>query len=578
MSFVNGLPSAGEVYDVVVVGSGFAGSTTTLRFLEECERLGKSGKIALIEAGKEGERCGASRWTQAVLRLTDDNVFDPNWKHVMKASIDDLYLLIPKVGFMGLIFLHSGGLADQAYCEKLEKEAPISVDYIKERGVKLHHHYEENLLVQFSTRQHFCYPIGGGHAIINTLFDHIRKYPNVKVLWETTAEHLLQTEQGEVCGVRVRQADGKLSKVFGKKVMLACGGFEGSKDLMAQFVGPRVEHLPVIAPGLKYNTGFGLKMGMEVGAQVAGSMNGLHCEMVDSRTTKPDAVVWGHNFGIVVNKDCKRFYDEGKDSLFATFEMIALEVWRGMASDITSLDRACFLTFSFWDIKTKTKRPICTSSSSSLLNWSRVLYPLADPDLSITDKPIMDRFRPGWVFETTDLEPESSDTIEGLAEKLGIDPKALKKTVDEFNAATNDAPLDLLKHDGKSTRGYVNHLSLLLGLRLRLRYLGPLTVTTTTTDTPIYYSLTPEKSNWAAPIKVAPFYGFPLKTNVTFTFGGLKTDLDSRVISISGAPIPNLYCTGELSGVFYNEYPGAVSVLRSLTFGRLAGQKFAQDL
>ncbi|KIX95970.1 uncharacterized protein Z520_08225 [Fonsecaea multimorphosa CBS 102226] len=453
MSFVASIPSDGEVYDVVVVGSGFAGTTTTLRFLEECERLGKPGKIAVVEAGKEGERCGASRWTQAVLRLTDDNVFDPDWKHRV-----------------------SCGLADQAYCQKLEKEAPISVEYIKERGVKLHHHYEDNFLVQFSTRQHFCYPIGGGHAIINTLFDHIRKYRNVKVLWETTAEHLLQTEEGEVCGVRVRRADGKLAKVFGKKVMLACGGFEGGKDLMAQFVGPRVEHLPVIAPGLKYNTGLGLKMGMEIGAQVAGSMNGLHCEMVDSRTSKPDAVIWGHNFGIVVNKDCKRFYDEGKDSLFATFEMIALEVWRGMAPDI-------YL------------RVAASGQVSDNLKF----------------RP---RSRGLLVFDTTDMEPESSDTIEGLAQKLGIDPKALKKTVDEYNAATNDAPLDLLKLDGKSTQG-----------------------------------LTPEKSNWAAPIKVAPFYGYPLKTNVTFTFGGLKTDLDSRVISTNGAPIPNLYCTGELSGV-----------------------------
>lgn len=49
------------VYDLVVVGSGFAGSMTTLNFLEECKRLGKSGKVALIEAGKDGERCGASR-------------------------------------------------------------------------------------------------------------------------------------------------------------------------------------------------------------------------------------------------------------------------------------------------------------------------------------------------------------------------------------------------------------------------------------------------------------------------------------------------------------------------------------
>lgn len=42
---------------------------TTLNFLEECKKLGKEGKVALIEAGKEGERCGASRWTMAYLRL-----------------------------------------------------------------------------------------------------------------------------------------------------------------------------------------------------------------------------------------------------------------------------------------------------------------------------------------------------------------------------------------------------------------------------------------------------------------------------------------------------------------------------
>lgn len=49
-------------YDLVVVGSGFAGTMTTLNFLEECKKLGKKGKVAMIEAGREGERCGASRW------------------------------------------------------------------------------------------------------------------------------------------------------------------------------------------------------------------------------------------------------------------------------------------------------------------------------------------------------------------------------------------------------------------------------------------------------------------------------------------------------------------------------------
>jgi glycine/D-amino acid oxidase-like deaminating enzyme len=56
-------------YDLIVVGSGFAGSLATLSFLEECKKSGKNGRVALVEVGKEGERCGASRWTMAYLRL-----------------------------------------------------------------------------------------------------------------------------------------------------------------------------------------------------------------------------------------------------------------------------------------------------------------------------------------------------------------------------------------------------------------------------------------------------------------------------------------------------------------------------
>ena len=56
-------------YDLVVVGSGFAGCMATLNFLEECKRQNKSGRVALVEVGKEGERSGASKWTMAYLRL-----------------------------------------------------------------------------------------------------------------------------------------------------------------------------------------------------------------------------------------------------------------------------------------------------------------------------------------------------------------------------------------------------------------------------------------------------------------------------------------------------------------------------
>ncbi|KAL5438769.1 hypothetical protein PMIN07_004829 [Paraphaeosphaeria minitans] len=50
-----------DTFDLIVVGSGFAGCMTTLNFLETSKKLGKTGRVALIEVGKPDERCGASR-------------------------------------------------------------------------------------------------------------------------------------------------------------------------------------------------------------------------------------------------------------------------------------------------------------------------------------------------------------------------------------------------------------------------------------------------------------------------------------------------------------------------------------
>jgi len=243
---------------------------------------------------------------------------------------------------------------------------------------------------------------------------------------------------------------------------------------------------------------------------------------VDDRRFPSDAVIWGHLYGIVVNDDCKRFYDEGKRHLFATFEMIALECWRDH-------NNSCYF---------------------------------------VTDRKTMERFRPGWVYDTTDTEPEQADTIEELAKKLGLEPEKLSTTIKEYNAAINDNEFDLMKLDGKATTG-----------------------------------LNPNKSNWAQPIIDPPFFGYPLKAQLTFTYFGIKCDLDSRVMGTNGVPIPGLFAAGELSGLFYNEvsptllsddvvpssvehtrltvpcqYPPATSVLRSLTFGRLAGIAAANEL
>lgn len=266
-----------DQYDLIVVGSGFAGSMTTLNFLETCKKENKHGRVALIEVGKEGERCGASRWTMAYLRLDKNLDFDKDWVKEMD--------------------LVSEGRADLEYCRKLTQEAGTTAKYLEAHDVKLNHHDEKDVLLEFDTEQHFVFPDGGGHAIIKALFSRIQKFDNCDIMWETEATKLLTNDNGSMRGVKVRRSDGYLYDILGKTVMLSCGGFEGNAEMMTKYVGRNAGSVPLIAPGLKYNKGAGLNMALEVGAGTAGSFDGSHAELVDTRAGKPDAVIWGHNYG-----------------------------------------------------------------------------------------------------------------------------------------------------------------------------------------------------------------------------------------------------------------------------------------
>ena len=139
-------------------------------------------------------------------------------------------------------------------------------------------------------------------------------------------------------------------------------------------------------------------------------------------------------------------------------------------------------------------------------------------------------------------EPYQADTLEELAGKLGIPATAFVETLKEFNAAVQPGELDLDRLDGKHTEG-----------------------------------ITPPKSNWAMPLDAPPYTAVPVTGGITFTFGGLKTDVDGQVMNTSGQVIPGLYAAGEPVGeIYYYNYPGATSVIRGAVFGRIAGRHAAQ--
>jgi tricarballylate dehydrogenase len=140
-----------------------------------------------------------------------------------------------------------------------------------------------------------------------------------------------------------------------------------------------------------------------------------------------------------------------------------------------------------------------------------------------------------------EFEPMDASSISRLAQKLGIPADRLETTVDAYNAAIQPGEFDPERRDGKHTEG-----------------------------------INPPKSNWALPLDTPPFFAYPVTGGITFTLGGLRVDERARVIDTEDRAIPGLYAAGELiGGLFYDNYPGGASLLRSLVFGRLAGKEAA---
>ena len=126
---------------------------------------------------------------------------------------------------------------------------------------------------------------------------------------------------------------------------------------------------------------------------------------------------------------------------------------------------------------------------------------------------------------------------------MGLPADKLCTTVDQFNASCGDTsefhPTEL---DGVSTS-----------------------------------NLSPPKTNWARPITEAPFYGYSLRTGVTFTYLGLKVDENAQCY-IGGKPIANLWAAGEtMAGSILGQgYLAGFGMTIGTVFGRIAGKEAAK--
>ena len=155
---------------------------------------------------------------------------------------------------------------------------------------------------------------------------------------------------------------------------------------------------------------------------------------------------------------------------------------------------------------------------------------------SIIDSKSIGRFMPP-VFEGT-----IADNITDLAMKLKLDPLILNKTIEDFNLACRSGTFDHTALDDCHTEG-----------------------------------LTPAKTHWATQINVPPFYAYPLRPGVTFTYLGLKTD-ETTAVQFNGKPSNNLFVAGEMmaGNVLGKGYTAGIGMAIGTAFGRIAGQNAAK--
>jgi tricarballylate dehydrogenase len=454
-------------YDLVVIGCGAGGLSAAVAY---ADHVGRDARIAVLERATRAGRGGATRWTSSWWRITADRRLDPAFIETMARV--------------------SGGKADLEYCRVFASEVPATFDFLDRHAVPWI--YFDQPFANRNTGGGLGMPVPGGVAIVDTLAKVIDDLPNAAIHYETEAVSLSTDPERRVTGVHVRGPEGA-KHLAARSVVIACGGFEGAPDLLEEHLGPRGAQMPLIAPTLVNNRGDGIRLARPLGAALAGQFDMFHGEPVDTRSSKPDAVVYAYPFGIVVNRAAQRFFDEGADSFDATFERLGYEIWANQNQEA-------------WFIAEK-----------AILAWPNVA------NIILTDQP-----------------PIEGATITELAEKLGLDPAALDETVRQYNAAIGPGATDRTIRDGKAAIG-----------------------------------IEPPKSNWATPIKNGPFIGYPLTCAITFTFGGIQSDARARVVRRDGTPIHGLYAAGEVTGLYYNEYPAGTSVLRALTFGRIAAREAA---
>ncbi len=305
-------------------------------------------------------------------------------------------------------------------------------------------------------------------------------------------------EQQRIGGVAAKQ-QGETIELHSRATILCTGGFSANKEMVRQYIGEHADQCKL--RGSKSCTGDGLRMALEVGAKAV-NLKYFYGHLL-SRKALIDDRFWPYprldsfvDEGILIDRNSNRFVDEGRGDVAVANEL-------ARTSDVTGA--ALIFDGETWD-----------AAKDDPFSKS-VKTPAPNPWL-------MDH--EGDIFR--------SETIEGLARKMGVDAANLVRTVEQYNRAieSNNSSLLPVPRTGKPK---------------------PLR--------PTYYGL-----------KVVP--------GITFTMGGVLVNGRCEALNLDEKPIGGLYAAGDTIGGLMGGYRGGYTggLMQAVVTGILAGENAARQI
>jgi tricarballylate dehydrogenase len=363
--------------NLIVVGQGAAGLAAALSAREEAARRGFALSVTLIDKAHEQEAGGNTRWSPSYMRMATPDRVESNFVQEMLAATE----------FRG----------DESYFDHLANEAPATIAWIASHGIEF-----IQPIYYLAKGPPRIQPVGGGAGIIRNLSDAAKR-AGVIFRYGCAARRLI-FEQGRMTAVVAGEQEIVLRA---DAVVLACGGFQGDGALMREAFGPGAEDMRLISPGTRFNSGDGIRMALEWGADRSGDWKGMHAEPVDARCRDSAPVVLVYPYGIVVDRSGRRFFDEGAG--------LVHETWERFARDL-QFKAPGALAFAVLD-----------GRMFAIEGYERAIR--------------------------SNVPPLRADTLAELAQLTGIDAAVLMDTVESYNAACVGDPssFDATRCDGLAT-------------------------------------------------------------------------------------------------------------------------------